>query len=301
MTVRLLPVLVLLAAGCQYDEGIIVQDMHGTIVIPAEAATRTFLHEDGTEETITDPRNIGPVYLGVYPEVVEGQERYPSPKQGPVFQQGLPGDTYPYGGTSIGDIRFPCIEFLRCKVASGRFVDFDQMVTWFNETLETPIVDAFGEQVLAGDYIAGTCFDQLEYVSEEEIRLTATKDKNEDGELNELDLDFVFDEAQNAYVGEFTLWQQEYFASEDGETGFTLWGWMDAPAEASGAFATCDPNDGFQLVDYNRSFYGGRPYRDLLNLPTRYISSGDWVATPYVYASADDEPTIEINIPVEGN
>lgn len=301
MSLRYFVPVLALAAGCKFDEGIIVQDMTGTIVIPAAAATRTFVHADGTEVTVTDPRLIGPVYIGVYPSVVEGQERYPSPKQGPVFQADLPGDTYPYGGTSIGDLRFPCLESLKCKVVSGRYVTFDDMVDWFSTTLELPITDTYGDEVETGDYIAQTCFDLLEYVDEEEIRLTQTKDSNEDGTIDTKDLDFVYDEATDTFVGKFTLYQQEWFASPDGETGFTLWGWMDAPAESNNQFATCDPEDGYQETEYNRSFYGGRPQRDLLNLPTRYINTGDWVATPYVYTSPDDTPTLYIDIPVVGN
>lgn len=284
--------------GCAYDEGIVVKNMTGQIVLPREAATRTFTYEDGSSQEVTDARLIGPVYLGYYPEVQSGASAYPLPVAGPVFQSGIPGDAYPYGGTSLGDMRFPCIESLKCKVVSGRFVDFDEMVSWFNETLASPLEDPrTGTVVESGDYIAEQCFDLLRYVDESEIRLTATEDKNGDGALNELDLDFIEDSDGN-FVANFEILQQEYFQSEDG-TGFTLWGWMDAPSESSFTFSSCDPNSGYLESEYDRSFYGGRPYRGLLNFPSQYISDGDWVAEDaFTYTSPDDTPTLHMSIKV---
>ena len=60
----------LAAGGCRYDEGIVVKDMHGKVVIPAAAATRILATPDGDAE-VTDVRLIGPVYLGLFPAVVE--------------------------------------------------------------------------------------------------------------------------------------------------------------------------------------------------------------------------------------
>lgn len=282
----------LLGACAENPEGLTINDMHGSIVLPAEAVTRVF---PNSPDPVVDPRLIGPVYLGLYPSVKQGLLPYTHPEIGPVFQAGIPGDTYPYGGTSLGDIRFPCIEFLQCKVVSGRYVDFDQMVTWFNETLEMPITDAHGDTVTSGDYIAQACYDQLRYVAEEEIRLTATKDRNEDGALDAKDLDFV-EQNDGTWKADFTIWQQEYFQNEETGTGFTLWGWMDAPSEVNNRFTTCDPNDGYQETEYNQNFYSGRPYRDLLNFPSLYIAGGDYVASEgFVYTSPDDEATITLD------
>ena len=281
--------LVVVASGCTYDEGIIIRDLKGKVVLPASAATRTVTHADGTEETITDPRLIGPVYLGLYSAVVEGEQAYPSPALGPVFEEGISGDAYPYGGTSLGDINFPCMESLQCRVVSGRFVDFDGMVEWFNDVVDVPITDASGQVVTNGDYIAETCYTLLHYTEESEIRLTATDDKNEDGKLDEGDLDFV-EQADGTFAADFTIWQQEYFQSAETGQGFTLWGWMDAPSDVSYKFSTCYPNGGQEVKYYNTDFYGGRAYADLLNQPADYISDGDWVSSaPYVYQSADDE------------
>lgn len=287
--------LVGLVAGCSYNEGITIRDLTGKVILPEEAGTRTFFYADGTEETISDPRLIGPVYLGLYSGVAQGGHAYPHPVQGPAVVEGKEGDTYPYGGTSIGDFRFPCLQYLQCKVTSGRFVTFDHMVEWFNETLELPITDAYGDTVESGDYIAQTCFDLLDYATEEEIRLTVTEDKNEDGALDELDLDFV-QQDDGTFVAEFIIRQQEYFENEESGQGFSLWGWMDAPDENSNLFTTCDSSGGFLESEYAANFYGGRPQRDLLNFPATYITSGDWVASEaYVYSSPDDE-NVEITL-----
>ncbi len=288
-------------SGCGFKEGLEISDMKGTVVLPEEALTRTFFHSDGSSETLTDPRLIGPVYLGLYPSVEEGVQEYPYPEVGPVFEEGTPGDTFPYGGTSIGDIRFPCMESLQCRVVSGRYVDFDAMQSWFSDVLEDPISDAQGEEVTNGDYIAETCFEILHYTSEEEIRLTAT-DRNEDDVINLKDLDFV-DQGDGTWAAEFTLWQQEYFQDEETGKGFTLWGWMDAPSESAYKFNTCDPTKGYKDDTYNSDFFAGRPYEDLLNFPSKYITSGDWVSgTPYVYQSADDENvTITLDFPAQVN
>jgi hypothetical protein len=289
----------LFVSACSFDEGLTIRDLTGRVVLPPEAATRTFFYADGTSETITDPRLIGPVYIGLYSEVVEGLQSYPSPAVGPVFQTDIPGDTYPYGGSSIGDIRFPCMEYLQCKVVSGRYVNFDEMVSWFGDILQEPIIDDNGVEVTSGDYIAQTCFELLNYTTEAEIRLTATEDRNEDGALDRKDLDFVQQDDGN-FVADFTLYQQEYFENAESGEGFTLWGWMDAPSDQSYRFTSCDPNRGFQENDYTSDFQGGAPYQDLLNRPSQYITSGDWVASEgYVYKGADDaDVTITLDFPV---
>jgi hypothetical protein len=290
--------------GCQWDEGLIIENMAGTVVLPPEALTRSFVAEDGTESTITDPRLIGPVYLGLYSGVTDGIEPYPYPYVGPQFVEGVQGDTYPYGGTTIGDIRFACVEFLSCKLVSGRFQDFDAIIDWFADTLQDPVVDQFGNEIVSGDYLRQTCFDLLEVTSDAEIRITAYEDRDGDGAL---DLDFT-ERNDGMWEAKFTLWQQDYFdnsakVAEDGEGdvhGFTLWGFMDAPAQLSNEFSTCDNEDaGYLENTYNNFFYGGRPHLDVLNQPSFYITEGDWVSgEPFVYHSQWDAPELALGFEV---
>ena len=292
-----------LLSGCYYDEGLTIENMTGTLVIPREAATRDFLREDGSVDTVTDVRLIGPVYLGMFAGVEQGIEDYPHPSVGPQFQAGVPGDTYPYGSTTVGDIRYACFEHLTCKVASGRYVDFDSLVEWFRDVLEQPIVDNLGQEVNNGDFIRQTCYEYLNVTADEEVRVTANDD-NKDGVIDLNDLDFVEGSDGNFYA-DFTFWQQEYFEEADPEegvdpSGFSVWGWMDAPSQASLKFGTCNASQGYQENTYNNSFFGGQQYNDLMNFPANYISGGDWVAsTGYTYETPYDTPEVWIDFEVE--
>ncbi len=279
-------------SACTWDEGLVIEDLTGTVVIPREAATRTFVGADGSETSITDVRLIGPVILGLFPGVEPGLLEYPHPTMGPVFQPDVPGDTYPYGGTTVGDIRYACMEFLTCKVVSGRYVDFDDMVDWFTNVLHKPILDSAGNEVTNGDYIRQTCYELLNYTSDEEIRLTAS-DSNEDGTIDLQDLDFIERDDGN-FEAKFTIWQQQFYE------GFSLWGWMDAPSDLSFQFSTCDSTAGYSENEYNMDYDAGRQYRNLLNFPSVYISSGDWVATDGIpYQEAGDKPELWIDFAVE--
>jgi hypothetical protein len=280
--------------GCSFDEGFEIYDLKGKVVLPAEAATRT---TDSGNELVDDVRLIGPVYLGLFPSVENGQFTFPFPEIGPAFQQGLPGDTYPYGGTTVGDIRFACVEFLTCKVTSGRFTDFDDLVTWFNDEIDQPITDIYGEPVATGEYIRQTCYELLNFTSDDEIRITAT-DRNDDGAINGDDLDFT-QRSDGKWEADFTIHQMEWFE------GFSLWGWMDAPSQSTFRYTTCDPENGFTVNEYNQEFDGGRQYRELLNFPSLYLGAGDFVssASPddgaYIWDTPDDIHEIELDFMVE--
>ena len=291
---RFVSLTALLATGC-YQEGLGIYDLHGTVVLPEEAGNRT---TEGGNVIEDDPRLFGPVYLGLYPAVESGTREFPYPEVGPSFQSGVPGDTYPYGGTTIGDLRYACLEDLVCKMTSGRFVDFDEIVTWFNDDIDQPIYDAFGNQIQTGEYIRQTCFDLLAYTSDEEIRITVTDDRNDDGHLDADDLDFV-QRSDGKWEAEFTVWQQEWFE------GFALWGWMDAPSDTTFRFSTCDASDGYSLNEYSEEYMGGRQFRELLNYPSSYLGAGDFVpsADPTTDAYVWDDPletmVIELDFPVE--
>ena len=143
--------------GCGYDEGLTIENIEGTVVIPREMVTRTY-NVDGQTTELTDVRSIGPVYLGLYPsvEAPEIVTSDPHPSVGPSFDGQSLGDTYPYGGTSIGTFRPICLEALQCKVVSGRFVDWDGMAYWFSDVLGEPILDYFGNEADSGEYIRQT-------------------------------------------------------------------------------------------------------------------------------------------------
>ncbi len=43
-------------SACTWDEGLTIEDLKGTVVIPREAATRTFVDAEGVETGVTDVR-----------------------------------------------------------------------------------------------------------------------------------------------------------------------------------------------------------------------------------------------------
>jgi hypothetical protein len=310
----LLVLLAPLAGGCVYQEGLLISNLRGTIRIPKAAVDRTVSipsttpgEEPTVEEIVNDPRLIGPVFLGLYPFVHEADvvAQYPHPEMGPQYIEDTPGDAYPYGGTTVGDIRFACFEFLSCKVTSGRFEDYDDLLQWFDR-IGQPITDASGALVTDGGFIQQTCFDLLAVTSDQEVRITAFEDLNDDGEINEKDLDFQ--EEGDFWVAPFTLWQQEFFWDQEEEqseksctpgtdcTGFTLWGYMDSPDTSNFQFSSCETGAGNRYTRYNTEFYGGLPHNDLLNFPSKYITTGDWVVTePFVWKDIYDEPELTLD------
>jgi len=296
------------STGCAYDEDLVIANIQGTVVIPRAAATRTFIDEEGVSSELTDVRLIGPVYLGLFPSVLPPNSgaSYSHPEVGPIYKEDVPGDTYPYGGTTVGDLKFGCFEFLTCKIVSGRYVDFDAMASWFADTLQQPILDANGAPVTNGEYVRQTCFDLLEVTSDEELLLTATEDRNDDEKINELDLDFYENkdgdfEATFRFIQQDWYWDQNQKDCEVGKdcTGFSLWGWMDAPSTISNVYQTCDPAQGYEEQTYNNDYAGGRPHANVLNAPSSYIGKGDWVADEgYVWKDIFEQPTIRLGFEV---
>jgi hypothetical protein len=296
--------------GCSYEEDLVITNLRGVVHIPAESTRRDVLDIDGNLQTVgPDIRGLGPVYLGLYASITPaGQlERYPYPEIGPQFQQGVPGDAYPYGGTTLGDLRFACLQSLACKVTSGRFLDFDLLLDWY-ETIGVVVTDVNDDPVANGEFIRQTCFDIFNVNTDREAQVVAY-DKNEDGKVDELDLDFVYDVQADEFVGQFLIRQQELFydqnATKDCVPGRdcraqSVWGWMDTPALETYAYKTCDPDEGYQFPQYNQQFIGGRAFQDVLNQPTKYIEAGDYAAGEgFEWKNVYDEPDIYLDFLVQ--
>lgn len=295
--------------GCGFDEGFTIENISGTVVLPREFATQTY-NVDGQTQELTDVRSIGPVYLGLYssvepPEIVT---TYPHPQVGPAFDGVGVGDTYPYGGTSIGAFRPICLQALQCKVVSGRFVDWDSMAYWFSDVLGEPILDYFGNEADSGEYIRQTCLEAYNHTTDRELGLTVYEDRNGDDDMNELDLDFV-ERADGNFEASFEILQQEYFEDQTQQTenGFTLWGLMDAPAPGSGTFGSCVESGAFtRTVDYNSNFVAGTARRTILNRPSSFLQAGDVVAGDqgdgnfgHVFEDIQDNPELWLNFEVQ--
>lgn len=293
-----------LAQGCFYDEGIQIVDMRGKVVLPASAATRIIPQPDGTNLEVEDVRFIGPVYVGLYPGVASDIAEYPRPVFGPN------NASYPYGGTSIGDIRYSCLPQLTCRHTSGRFEGWDDIVDWFEFAYDEPLTTADLQQenpagtsnvpLEDGEQLRERCYDYLRITEDEEARIVAT-DRNADGEVNELDLDFVKNEETGNWEAEFTLWQQEVFPDA------VLWGWMDAP-DSHGLLSTCNPLGGFTDSIYDNAFYGGEQFSWILNVPadpTVYMGQGQqdnlnrWNVRPGLsfWQAVEQQP----GVPIQGD
>lgn len=292
LTFRPFAVASLLAiTGACTGEGLEIHDLVGKIVVPREAATQVYQDRvprvDGNgdpvtdvngnqiydieDRTVTDVALIGPIYVGAYPEIDYFARRFPSPKVGPVDL------AYPYIGTAVGDFRFACLESLACKVVSGRFVDYDDLVSFFNDEVGYQITDPFMQPVEVGEYIRQQCFELLRVTSDQEVRITVTQDQNDDGVLDAADLQFV-ENADGDFEAEFKMWQAEFFE------GMQLWAYMDAPNGDAFTFDSCNGDEGFDENTYTSDYQAGIPYQDLLNSPHDYINEGDWTTSvPYTW------------------
>lgn len=293
---RRLPLLAAVAAsaGCFADAPIFDLDLR--VVIPKEAATAEVAVRRDTIDPTTgnvvdsqvtlqtfenDLRMLGPVYIGLYADVVTDLEAYPTPIRGAAFQSvvGEEGESYPYGGTSIGDFRFACARALACRVVSGRYETYDDIVDFFTKDLGNEIFDAYGEPITTGARLKSACYEILNATSDDEVRLTAYRDNNDDGEIDKKDLDFTKD-ANGDWVTTVRLWQQEFFP------GFKPWAFLDTPASSGNSgrqtafgFTTCNPEAGFRSSQYAATFNAGVSYNDILNRPYRRIAADDWVSS----------------------
>ncbi len=276
--------LALLVFGCTFQEDLPEQDIRGTLIIPRAAATRTI----ATGEEVIDPRLIGPVYLGAFSGMDNVSFGYPHPSMGPIVTSDTPGDTFPYGGTTVGRFDFACYEALTCKVVTGRFTDYADILDYFGVSLGSPVRDENGEAVVNPSTFQQACYDYFYATSDAEMSFIGTPDfeENADGDF------------EASFLMAHTLLVD----------GMAIWGWMDAPeivagnTNQSGSYSTCDSNGGREYTAYNQNFYEGRVYYDALNAPSTYIYSGDWVGSgdgDAVVTVAEDgsynEPTVRLD------
>lgn len=261
-------------AGCEFKENLPEGDIEGTVIVPAEAATRVIVNEAGEEEEVKDLRFIGPVYLGAYSGIDTVSFSYPHPKMGPVVQPDVPGDAFPYGGTTVGRLDFACYSFISCRVTTGRFIDYDDILDYFR-LIGRPVVDENGVEVQTGEAFQQACYNYYYATSDAEMAFLAGSDglsfkENSDGD----------------FEASFTL---NHTLLEDGAS---VWGWMDAPQistlfpDQNGYFSTCNESEGREETEYDDTFKEGVAFDDLLNVPSTYIGAGDWVT--------DDAPTLSV-------
>ncbi len=270
--------------ACANPEIINDGDVQVRVVIPKEAATREVVaatDEDGDGQytyearTLTDLRLLGPVYVGAFGGMDDVSFPYVHPAMGPVVS-GTVGDTYPYGGESLGRLDFACYEFLACKVTTGRFTDYASLLDHFRNNLGTPVIDSYGAEVVSEENMRAACYEYFAATSDEEMAFI--------GEDN-----LSFEEEGDNFVADMVLHHTNRVS------GMSIWGFMDAPelatdgVSSNGAYTTCNPSSGRSVDDYNSEFQEGGSSFDILNSPSTYIQYEDWVSDGLAVVEFDDE------------
>ena len=122
---------VLLAAASArrlwYDEGLLIQNLRGRVFIPKEAVTRDVSTPTAPPRpSVPTSSCSGPSTSGCTPRSSGRRHRaVPAPRDGAAVPRATSRATPTRtAGTTIGDLRFSCLEFLTCKVTSGRFLDY---------------------------------------------------------------------------------------------------------------------------------------------------------------------------------
>jgi hypothetical protein len=255
--------------SCGYvEEGINRADIKVKVKIPADMLSVEMENGDGERWTIDgDPRSIGPVFLGLYSSVEPGHYSYLHPEMGPILTEGTPGDAYPYGGTTVGRFDWGCTQDTQCKIVTGRYDSYEDVLDYFRDQVRTPILDPAGDEYTSGTAYQEECFESRFYTSDNEV-------------------DFLRTEPQFQLVGDY--WEAEitilqtYF-----QEGITLWGWVDMPSFTYD-FVTCDESQGDEVNYYDFREATGVIRPGVLNFPGLYIDYGDLIATEGVIVNDAD-------------
>jgi len=267
------------AAACTYQEDALSNyDLKGTVSIPKEATQLTLVDTEFNERQIDDSRDIGPVYIGVFSGVEESNYGYPHPEIGPVINDDINGNTYPYGGTTVGRFAWGCYRQLRCQIVSGRFTDYADVIDYFANTLDDPILNDELEPVIPEEY-RERCYDVMYVTSDAELDfITAGKDPDTPD----------FEDMGDHYEAEVTIPHALF------KKGVSVWGWVDMPSSKY-KFSTCDENDGEYFYYYDEQYYEGTNTSFALNYPDDWIDDGDWLASEGAIID-DPEKDFEINL-----
>lgn len=283
---------VLHALACAFEEKVPEVDVSGVVRVPAAAVTRrpVSLAEDGVTlevgEPTLDPRFLGAIYLGAYSAIDEVSFDYPHPAMGPSIDGDL-GDTYPYGGTTVGRFDYACYQAVSCRVVTGRFTSFDDVLDYFKNSLGRPIENSEGQEVIGADAFREQCYEYFDITSDAELAFLGEPQFTLDGDY---------------YVAEFKM------PHTLGVDGAWIWGFMDSPevdrlqTDSNGTFTSCNANYGRNRTEYNESIVEGRGEYLVLNEPSLYIAPGDWVVGDPVKIVYDESGTpepvvVDINFP----
>lgn len=276
--------------GC-YQENLPEVDFVGKVVVPRAAATYSVPTFDETgavvgSEEKTDPRFIGAVFLGAYAGIDTTSFSYPHPSMGPILDPSTPGNAFPYGGTSVGRFDFACYDMLACKVVTGRFTDYNDLLDYF-QMIGHPVTDFDGTEIQDGSTYQQQCYYYYKVTSDEEISFIGDRDFTEN--------------ADGDFEATFTMPHTTFYE------GMAMWGYMDAPTISStstatnGTFTTCQTNDTHEVNEYNNTYTEGEQVSDALNYPSSSITTGDWVGDGQTFVdSVDQDITINLSVQYTG-
>ncbi|MSP55222.1 MAG: hypothetical protein EXR69_06420 [Myxococcales bacterium] len=277
--------------GC-FQENLPELDFVGTVVVPKAAATRTIptLDETGAvtgSEELTDPRFIGAIFLGAYAGIDNTSFAYPHPSMGPILDPATPGNAFPYGGTSVGRFDFACYDMLACKIVTGRFSDYDDVLEYFR-IIGQPVTDFDGNQIADASTFQQQCFYYYHVTSDVELSFIGDADftVNSDGD----------------FEAEFNMPHTTYYE------GMAIWGFMDAPTISATStatnqtFTTCQTTGSREVPDYNDTTTEGEQVTEALNFPSQSITTGDWVGDGTTFVgSVDAEITVNLSVEYSGD
>lgn len=269
--------------GC-YQENIPEYDIVGKVVLPRAAATRSVSDGAGGSTELTDPRFIGPVFLGAYSAIDNVSFAYPHPAMGPILDSSMPGNAFPYGGTSVGRYDFACYDSLACKVVTGRFDNYDDVLEYFR-IIGRPVTNFEGTEIENGSTFQQQCYYYYSATSDAEMSFIGEKDFTEN--------------ADGDFEADFTMPHTTF------HEGMALWGYMDAPiidvnaTLNNGTFTTCQESNSHEVDDYNNTTTEGEQVSDALNYPSLSIASGDWVGDGATTIGSVDDENIVINLSVQ--
>ncbi len=269
------------AVGCYQESDLGYADLTGTVRIPVAAASFDVVKEvDGVAQRVTiepDARGLGPVYLGLYSAINDVEYGYPHPEVGPVLDRDIGGDAYPYGGTTVGRFDYACYEMLNCRVVTGRYDSFDDVLDWFGETIGEPVINHYGDEVLSATEFRERCYELMFLTSDSELPFVAEPPSFvKKGDYFEADVDIL----HSQYVD-----------------GVSVWGWIDRPSAAFG-FDTCSDDESlsWQMFYYDEQYFTGSHPLDLLNFPNKNIQPGDWlVEDPAIITNPEKNFEVEIS------
>ncbi len=282
-TYTLLASVGLLLGGCAYTEDALNHfDFNGTVRIPVEAVQVEMRDDDNETWTIDDPRAMGPIYMGVFPSVVDNLYDFSHPEIGPVTSDGQSGDAYPLGGNTVGRFEWGCYQQLICQTVTGRYSSYDDVLEFFRDEVRDPILDTNGQEVTSGIEYQEQCFEYKYATDDYEIAFI------DDGQL-----DFALTSDGQYYEAETSIPHVPFYE------GMTVWGWADMPSEGFG-FTTCNSSIGESVYYYEEQYDVGSNFSDVLNFPGTYIDHGDYVENEgYVLTSTEDEFVLELGFRYE--